>query len=55
LEVANSLGVVALVEAPPVVFEDDMSAIGASSSACDPLMAAMPGVVHTAPLLTMVR
>ena len=32
-----------------------MPAIGASSSACDPLIAAMPGVVHTAPLFTIVR
>ena len=32
-----------------------MPAIGTSCSACDSLIAAMPGVVHTAPLLTMVR
>gem|GEM_PF-4717382 len=32
-----------------------MPAIGASCSARDSLIAAMPGVVHTAPLFTMVR
>ena len=32
-----------------------MSAIGAACSACDSFIAAMPGVVHTAPLLTMAR
>ena len=50
-EVASSLDVPVFDKVPSIIDEDVISAMDA---ACDPLIAAMPGVVHTAPLITMV-